>query len=106
MIDERFNEDVVICFDNRNINNEIDQQISLLNMSNISHKRKGNKLIIDYNFGIVHIYFMTIRNKIDGFHFKHIRISEMASTELSPEKLCQILKTIQSGRPIFENYPK
>jgi len=106
LIDERFNEDVVICFDNRNINNEIDQQISLLNMSNISHKRKGNKLIIDYNFGIVHIYFMTIRQNIDGFHFKHIRISEMASTELSPEKLCQILKTIQSGRSIFEKYQK
>lgn len=99
-------EDVVICFDNRNINNEIDKQISLLNMSNIPNKRKGNKLIIDYNFGIVHIHFMTIRKNIDGFHFKHIRISEMASTELKPEKLCQALKVIQSGRPIFENFPK
>ncbi|MGX7042890.1 hypothetical protein [Leuconostoc holzapfelii] len=99
-------EDVVICFDNRNINNEIDKQISLLNMSNIPNKRKGNKLIIDYNFVIVHIYFMTIRNKIDGFRFKHIRISEMASTELKPEKLCQALKVIQSGRLTFENYPK
>ncbi|MBZ5958150.1 hypothetical protein [Leuconostoc gasicomitatum] len=96
-------DDVVICFDSRNINREIEEQIKLLN---IPYTRKGNVLIVDYDSCIVHIHFMTIRMNIDGYHFKHIKISEIAATELNPDKLCRALSKIQHGRVGFENYPK
>lgn len=96
-------DDVVICFDSRNINREIEEQIKLLN---IPYTRKGNVLIVNYDFCKIHIHFMTIRMNIDGYHFNHVRISEMASTELHPDKLCRALSKIQNGRVVFENYPK
>jgi len=96
-------DDVVICFDNIDIDKEIKQQIKLLNTP---YKRKGNVLIVEYNSCEFHIHFMTIRMNIDGYHFKHIKISEIAATELNPDKLCQALNMIQNGRVVFENYPK
>lgn len=96
-------DDVVICFDSVDIDKEIKQQIKLLN---IPYKRKGNVLIVDYDFCKVHTYFMTTRMGIDSYHFKHIKISEIAATELHPDKLCRALSKIQIGRVGFENYPK
>ncbi|MBK0041661.1 MULTISPECIES: hypothetical protein [Leuconostoc] len=94
-------DDVVVCFNGTNANKELENKISLLN---VPYKRTRNKLIVDYGFVIVNIHFLTKNSNFDAFHFKHIKISEMLSTEGRPEDIFKVLKMLQSGRFIFENY--
>ncbi|MEL1262339.1 MAG: hypothetical protein ABS893_01680 [Aerococcus urinaeequi] len=96
-------DDVVVCFDGTDVNKELENKISSLN---VPYKRTGNKLIVNYGFVIVNIHFLTKNSSLDAFHFKHIKISEMLSTNGRPEDIFKVLKLLQSGRIIFENYPK